>query len=91
MRYRQIVPAEARQLPPLTPGWHEHGPLSLDELADWCGGQVFSNESGTYIVVPQDDNRAWPGDWLVKDVQGHFHKVGRDDFEQNFGPVEGQS
>ena len=79
---------DARQLPPLTPGWHEHDPLSLDELAEWCGGQTFTNDSGTYIVVPQSDNRAWPGDWIVKDARGQFHKVEHQDFAGNFQPVQ---
>ena len=91
MRYRQIIPVDARQIPPLTPGWHEHAPLSLDELAAWCGGQKFNSLArGSYILVPrfEGDMRAWPGDWIVKDAQGGFHKVEHPDFASNFQPVE---
>ena len=89
MKYRKTVEVEARQFPPLTPGWHEFGPLGLDELADWCGGQKFINSTGAYIVVPtlQGEMRAWPGDWIVKGVQGEFYPVKPDVFTSSYKPV----
>ena len=91
MKYRQIVPVDARQIPPLTPGWHEFPPMSLDALAGWCGGQVLDSLAvGPYILVPrfEGDLRAWPGQWIVRDVRGGFHKVEHEDFASNFEPAE---
>ena len=90
MKYRRIVPVDARQVPPLTPGWHEFPPLSLDEIAEWCGGQPFVNaQRGAYIAVPrlEGDPRAWPSNWIVEDASGQFHKVEHEDFATNFRPV----
>ena len=89
-RYRKTVEVEARQFPPLTPGWHEFDPLSLEELAEWCGGQKFINGTGAYIVVPtmQGEHRAWPGDWIVQGVEGEFYPVKDSVFTQSYRAVE---
>ena len=89
MRYRKTVEVEARQVPPLTPGFHEFDPLTLEELAEWCGGQKFINHTGAYIVVPtiQGEMRAWPGDWIVQGVQGEFYPVKPEIFASSYQPV----
>ena len=88
MKYRKLADVEARQVPPLSPGWHEHDQLSLDELADWCGGQTLTSVSrGDYIVVPALDTRAWGSDWIVQHAGGQFEKVEHADFAANYRPV----
>jgi len=92
MKYRKTIEVEARQFPPLTEGWHEHEPLSLQELADWCGGASFwfrSLDDRPYIIIPtlQGDMRAWPGDWIVKGIGGEFYPVKPEVFEKSYERV----
>jgi len=85
VKYRKTIDFEARQFPPLTPGWHQQDPLTVEELAQWCGGHALETPDGRpYIAIPTPwgDVRAWPSDWIVPGVQFNFYPVPREDFEQ---------
>jgi hypothetical protein len=66
---------------------------SAADLARWCGGEVVYEGGLECIKVPtsQGIEIARRGDWIVRDSDGHFARVTRDEFAARFEPAANDS
>ena len=75
-------------------------PVVIDAV-QWTGGNYvsienflgsprkgsFTNNTSLVIHTIDGDVRAWPGDWIIRGVQGEFYPCKKDIFEQTYEAV----
>jgi len=57
-------------------------PEEMNALKDWCGGTAAMYDGKPAIIIPtlEGDQRAEPGDWIIKGVAGEFYPCKPDIF-----------
>lgn len=64
---------------------------NLEEVADWCGGGAYPNNSAPFITVPAliEFRHAFIGDYVVRDeTTRKFYPMAADNFESRYNKVE---
>lgn len=93
-RYRKIDPGVVEAFGPIG----QSSEYSAIDCGDWIiagGGQVQrwkrgDGESSFGIVMQQRIIRVWPGDYVIRDVQGAFIRANRTDFNATYELLTGE-
>jgi hypothetical protein len=61
---------------------YKDDPESLQKLASWCGGKLYTNVDNPYITIKtlEGEMLALEGDWVIKGVAGEFYPCKNDIF-----------
>ena len=63
---------------------------SEEEISMWARPRVRGSAAGSHLTVrtPRGNERAKPGDWIVKGANGQFRPVKAEEFAETFEPAE---
>jgi isopentenyl diphosphate isomerase/L-lactate dehydrogenase-like FMN-dependent dehydrogenase len=86
-------PAAYRKKPVQIQAWQFNGEPNGNQVAAWCGGRFFlsapfgqKHKPVIEVTTLEGVMEAWPGDWIIKGVQGEFYPCKPDIFAATYEP-----